>query len=107
MSKTTKITAGLINILGSQWKVVLRDFEQMPDGEASNLYGYCDADRFEIHVNALKTDRSHADTLLHEVQHAIEKMLALDVSEETIRALATGLRQFFVSNPKVARWLTQ
>jgi hypothetical protein len=107
MPRPNIITRAVLNILGADWTVVLRPFEETADGEASDLFGYCDDTAFEIHINSLRSSTSHADTLLHEVIHAIEKMLDLEISEETVRHVATALRVVFLANPKVAKWLTQ
>lgn len=106
MSKQAKQRkqVGVLNVLGTDWKVVLHKFPEPPDGTAA-LYGFCCPETNEIHVNSDKDRAGFPDTLLHEVIHAIDAVADLDLSEAQVRATATSLRGFFRANPNIAQWL--
>jgi hypothetical protein len=106
-AKKSEETRGVINILGTDWNVVLRPFPPDEQGIPSETFGYCCYHTHEIHINSLKPSASNPDTLLHEMTHAIEYMLGFDTNEERVRGISTAWRSIFKGNPKVARWLTQ
>lgn len=95
---------GVMNVLGTDWKLVLHQFQEPADGAAA-LYGFCCPETNEIHVNSTKDGAGYPDTLLHEVIHAIDAVADLGLTEAQVRATATSLRGFFRANPKLAQWL--
>jgi hypothetical protein len=52
-----------------------------------------------------------ADTVLHEILHAILFQMAVllppDVEEQFVRSAATGLYAVLQDNPQLAKWLIQ
>lgn len=65
-------------------------------------------DHHSMVINILDHQLSieEADTVLHEVLHAIEYTMDLELSEHQIRTLATGLIGVFQDNPEFAKYIT-
>jgi hypothetical protein len=45
------------------------------------------------------------DTILHEVIHAVEYSMQLDMDEKQVHAMSTGILAVLLDNPKFAEWL--
>ena len=75
-----------ITILGKRWDVVF--FE---DNDLSGNMGACNRGKMKISLcRGLNIDQL-GDTILHEVIHAVNEELALDLPEQKIAQIATGL----------------
>ena len=75
---------------------------------ASRLREDGDFDGDTIHIAAGQRGPALADTVLHELLHAIFKTFALkdeDDEERIVSAMATGLICVFRDNPNFAPWL--
>lgn len=75
----------------------------------STYMGLCDNARQVIYVEDYQTPVEEADTVLHEVLHAIRNMARLeidpDVEEKMVSTLATGLLGVLHENPEFASWV--
>lgn len=60
-----------------------------------------------INIKEHQLPIEEADTVLHEVLHAIDFTMDLEISEHQIRALATGLIGVFQDNPEFAKYITE
>ena len=67
--------------------------------------GMCDNKNQIIHLATDQTPIEAADTLLHEVIHAIDFLVGLDLSEHQVRHLAATLLGVLQDNPEIAEWL--
>ena len=67
--------------------------------------GHCDYEKQEIAVVMGYHKEQERDTLLHEILHGIEHEMGLDLAEEEIRSLATGLYAVFMDNPDLLKYL--
>lgn len=72
-----------------------------------------DASGFLLYNNQLVvlseglTPSEEADTLLHEITHAIDFTMGLELSERQVTQLATGLYGVLQDNPEFAQWLIE
>jgi len=87
-----------LRILGKRFSVQWVD-------DLDGLNGQADCDGLEIKVvNTLKLE-TEQDILLHEVLHAVEGQMGLDVEDTVIERLATGLLAVIKDNPGLLRYL--
>ncbi len=65
---------------------------------------------YTIHIGAGQNGPRLADTVLHEVLHAIYRVWALsdaDDEERTVTAMTTGLVSVLRDNPQFTKWLSK
>lgn len=70
--------------------------------ELDNNNGLCYSDSCEILLNPNQAIQEMKQTLLHELVHAIETKLNLDLTENQVDTLALGLNHMFTTNPELA-----
>lgn len=88
-----------IRVLGKRYSI---NWVEKIDGD---LNGQADCDGLEIKVvDSLKLD-TEQDILLHEVLHAVEGQMGLDVEDTVIERLATGLLAVLKDNPSFVTYL--
>lgn len=94
-----------IRILGRDYKVYYRD--DMGEG----FYGLCDPEDCEIDIREGLHPVEEADTVLHEVLHAVHFLMDIGLNprmeENVVRKTATGLIQVFADNPRLLAYLTE
>jgi carbonic anhydrase len=73
------------------------------DGE--QVTGLCDTDKQTIHIQDGMHVESEQDTLLHEVMHAIERAMDLDVEDTIVYRLATGVIAVLKDNQSFVSYL--
>tara|TARA_Y100001951_G_C11202667_1_gene218071 strand:- start:155 stop:469 length:315 start_codon:yes stop_codon:yes gene_type:complete len=74
---------------------------------ATDSHGFCDTSEQLIVVNADQNPEALADTVLHEINHALFSAFAItgEVPEERIvRLLATGVCTVLRDNPDFTKW---
>lgn len=54
-----------------------------------------------------QTPVEEADTVLHELIHAIDLTMGLDMSEHQVHHMATGLMALFQDNPEIAKYFAE
>ena len=86
-----------LNVLGDRYRVRKRRQRE---------FGWCYYVKGDIFLRPNQSEDQARDTLLHEVIHAIDNVDSLNLSEEQVRRIATGLRAVFTSNPEFARWVS-
>lgn len=69
--------------------------------------GECDEKSQTITVNEDQTEEAMQDTILHEVVHAIDHTLRLDMSENQVAMMATGLIAVIRDNPEFTEFVTR
>lgn len=69
--------------------------------------GQCDAQRGVITIDGTQTPTQLADTLLHEVTHALLEVTDLDtdVAERVALAMGPGLLDLIRDNPRLIDWI--
>ena len=77
---------------------------------ATDSHGFCDVSEQLIVVNGDQKPEAVADTLLHEIMHALFDALALageQTEERLVRLLSTGLCTVLQDNPNFTKWWTK
>lgn len=94
-------------------KIMGRDYEIIyvsPTPLGGNYLGLCDNNRQVIYIEDYQTPVEEADTVLHEVLHAIRYMAKVEIDpaeeEKMVSASATGLISVFHDNPGFAAWVS-
>jgi hypothetical protein len=82
-----------------------------PSEEMENSYGLCFNGRQRINIMEGLPGGEEADTVLHEILHAVLFQMAVllppDVEEQFVRPAASGLYAVLQDNPQFAKWLIQ
>lgn len=92
-----------IRILGRDYSVVYVP----PSGFSQVELGLCDNKTQTLSIASDQTPIEAADTLLHEVIHAIDWIVGLELSEHQVRHLSATLVGVLQDNPEFAQWLIQ
>lgn len=93
-----------VRVLG---KVFLIAF--IPQNPLSNdeTFGHCDMAKQVINIHDGLTPTEEADTVLHEVIHAIDETIGTGLTEHQVHHLACGLFGVFQDNPELAEYLAE
>jgi hypothetical protein len=95
-----------VKILGREYTITYVS----PSPLNTAYMGLCDNSRQLIYIEDYQTQVEEADTVLHEVIHAIRNMARLDIpadlEEQMVATTATGLISVFHDNPEFAQWVT-
>lgn len=91
-----------IRILGKRFRVRLLAERDMP----RDMMGQVDCLRQEILLRSDVAFDEQADTLMHEVIHAIDYVLSLGLKEEQVHRLAAGICAVLADNGQLTAWLT-
>jgi cob(I)alamin adenosyltransferase len=91
-------------------KIGAVDYKILLEGAEADEYGSCDTATQTIHISKNQTAQTVADTLLHEIMHAIWNESGIFIlkrpSEETIvRTMSTWVRMVLRDNPHVAAFI--
>lgn len=102
-----KLRPKQIRVNGKTYKILFN--EKNPLVEYDN-HGHCDNTKHIIHIEGEQVPSEEADTLIHEVLHAVWYQMTLTdiddaVEERIVRALGTGLAGLFADNPKMLDYL--
>jgi len=75
----------------------------------ANRAGQCNVQGLVIAVDAAQARSQVADTLLHEITHALLEVIDLDedVEERVALAMGPGLLALLRDNPALVRWVTR
>lgn len=80
-----------------------------PSPLQNNNLGLCDNLNQDLYAEDSQTPIEEADSILHEVLHAIRYSMKVDIDPDTeelvVSALATGLLGVLQDNPEFAQWL--
>lgn len=74
-------------ILGAEYDVIIRDDDHFGDA----YHGTYDSRKQQINLYADMTESRRAETLLHEVVHALDDALDLGLEERQVQVLSRGL----------------
>ena len=86
-------------ILGRVYNIDQKDFI---DGD---LLGQCDSDALKITIKKNQPAILEADTLLHEILHAIDDAMQTMMKERQVHCTATGLLALFKDNPDFVKYM--
>jgi len=86
-------------ILGRVYNIDQKDFI---DGD---LLGQCDSDALKITIKKNQPEILEADTLLHEILHAIDDAMQTKMKERQVHCTATGLLALFKDNPDFVKYM--
>ena len=90
-------------------RVLGRDFTMVPAPQmidATGNAGLCDLRRLRITYDPQQEMVELQDTIVHEVTHAIDFLMDLDLTEKQVRGIATGLISVIRDNPQFAKLIT-
>lgn len=90
-----------MRLLGKQWAITWSEDKDFAD----DRFGHTDHDQLEIRIADAKPPAQWADTMVHEVIHAIEKDLDLKMRERQVKLLGTTLLGWMVDNPEQLKWI--
>jgi len=91
-----------IKVIGRRYRV---EFVRTGGALQEDERGECDTDGQLISVLEGQPLEGEQDTVLHEVIHAIEHAMGLDLKEEEVEKLTTGLIAVIKDNPSFLRYL--
>ena len=78
---------GFIDILGVTYEIVQVDASSLPDG----YRGLCDSSHAKITLSNDLPSSVRRQILLHEITHAISDSLGMELTEEQVSSIGTGL----------------
>lgn len=105
-----------VKLLGKKWllKLVpygspaLKIFNGDDDEVAGyNVFGLCDVSSCTMTVANDVDPQQIADTVWHEITHAVDETLGLKLSESQVHAIAAGQLAVLLDNPKLIDLLLQ
>jgi hypothetical protein len=93
-----------IRIVGKDYKVnivesLIRDQEL--------LHGLCEPHICTISLSDSQDIQNQKDTIIHECAHAIAEAMGVDIPEQHILILGTGLYAWMRENPLLIKWIMQ
>ena len=89
-----------LKILGKRFSV-----GYVTDAMSEDLNGECDTDKQLISIRDGQPLESEQDTLLHEVIHAIDEAMTINMKEAQVKGSATGLLAVLKDNPALSTYL--
>ena len=81
-----------MKILGYNYKILHKSKKDMES------LGLCRYGKLQIHISKKQAPQQKESTVLHEMIHAISYHLHLELSEQQIMALESGLYQALIDN---------
>jgi hypothetical protein len=94
--KKTKQTTATFKLFSQEWQIKLGQEREMPEH-----LGLCLPDQRKILLHEDQDKDSKKHTLLHELLHAIEQKLSLNLTETQVDLMALGLLDLFRNNPEL------
>lgn len=91
-----------IRVVGKQFQI---EFVPADHEKLEEAYGLCNTDEQRIWIREGQPLESEQDTVLHECLHAVESAMNLDLEDDIIHRLATGLLAVVRDNPTFVRYL--
>ena len=93
-----------IRIVGKDYKVRVTE-DLIHDNEV--LHGLCEHHKCIISISQGQDIQNKKDTVIHECAHAIAESMGVDIPEQHILVLATGLYAWMRENPLLIKWIMQ
>lgn len=106
MASTAVAKPKSVRILGKRHTI-----SYLPTEEMQESFGLCWKGQQRIAIQKDLPHGEQADTVLHEILHAVLFQMAVlhpaELEEEFVRNAATGLYAVLQDNPQFAKWLIQ
>ena len=80
-------------------KIIGKRFKVVNDAKMEDC-GLCDSQKHVITLKANMPPALYLDTLIHEITHAIDYEMNLEMSERQVHGIGSGLAAVFFDNPK-------
>lgn len=93
-----------VRVLG---KVFFLNFIPKNDLSDDGIFGHCNMSKQVINIHDGLTPAEEADTVLHEVIHAIDETIGTELTEHQVHHIASGLFGIFQDNPELAAYLAE
>ena len=92
-----------VKILGKKWALqfVPHGSKALDIGYTEGAFGLCDVSSCAMTVASDVDPQQVADTVWHEITHAVDETLGLNLSERQVHALAAGQLAVLLDNPKL------
>jgi hypothetical protein len=87
--------------------VIGRKYQVEYDDSLKGLLGVCDSDGLKISILPGQVKAMELDTLLHEVVHAIEIAMLLNMTERQVYCVTVGLLAVLKNNPHFLEYLNK
>lgn len=87
-----------LNIIGREYEVVYLD-------DLKDVIGDCDCDNLKIRIKNGQPPSLETDTVLHEVVHAIDNAMQLNMTERQVYCMTTGLIATLKDNQQFLEYL--
>ena len=87
-----------IDIIGREYAVLYKD-------ELIGMVGECDYEKLQIHVKTGQHPFLEADTILHEIIHAIDDAMQTKMTERQVHCTATGIMALLKNNQEFLEYL--
>lgn len=84
-------------VLGTEWTIRMSP-ELDDELREEERWGHCWHQRREI---AIRSDSDQSYVLMHELYHAVEFSLGLDLEEEEVHTHSRGMFAVFIDNPEL------
>lgn len=91
-----------VKIVGKNYSVVVVDKVDEEDS-----LGDSDEPSQQITIRRCQHFEAAKDTVLHEIVHAIDHAMGMDLAEQQVVGIAAGVLQVLRENPKLARFLLE
>jgi hypothetical protein len=89
-------------LFGQNWTI-----RQATELEVDGDLGLCVVDDNLILYDGKQTEQSRQHTILHEVVHAVEQKLHLNLTEQQVDLIALGLLEVFTHTPEMMNLFKQ
>lgn len=93
-----------VRLLGRTYDINYVDGSVLADGHD---FGQIIYPLHKIYILEHQTPVEEADTVLHELIHAIDMTMGLQMSEHQVHHMATGLMALFQDNPEIAKYFSE
>ena len=88
-------------------KIVGKRYKLIYDAKMQDDCGQCDDNKQTITIKKEMPSDLELDTIIHEVTHAIDYQMNLDMSERQVHGVGAGLAAVLIDNPKFLEYLSR
>lgn len=89
-----------VRVFGKNYNI-----KYVPEDNGMEELGLLDYDKLTMMVKEGQPSIEESDTILHETIHAIDGVMGLELTEEQVRGIATGLIGVFQDNSEFAKFI--
>ena len=86
-------------------KIVGKKYKLIYDAKMQDDCGECDNNKQSITLKKEMPSDLELDTIIHEVTHAIDYQMNLEMSERQVHGVGAGLAAVLIDNPKFIDYL--